>query len=87
MSPELNRPAQQSPDHEPKPLAVGAAQLGKLLGLGLRTVRSMDAAGRLPRPIRLGSSVRWRFAEIEAWVVAGAPNRDEWEARELASRK
>lgn len=72
--------AELVPANEPKPLAVGAAELGKLLGLGLRTVRSMDSAGRLPRPIRLGGSVRWRLDEIEAWLAAGAPNRDEWEA-------
>lgn len=36
-------PADSSLDPELKPLAVGGTQLGKLLGLGLRTIRSMDA--------------------------------------------
>lgn len=86
---EILRPlaaADPPPDHEPRPLAVGAAQLGKLLGLGLRTIRGMDAAGKLPTPIRLGGSVRWRVAEIEAWLSLGAPDRETWAAIRAARK-
>ena len=40
----------------------------------------MNAAGKLPKPIRLGRSVRWPVFEIEAWLAAGAPDRETWEA-------
>lgn len=54
-------------------LAVGAKQLGRMLGLSLRTIRTMDAAGKLPRPVKLnGHSARWIVSEIESWLAAGA---------------
>ena len=69
------------------PLVVDARRLAKLLCAGIRTVRTWDAAGKLPKPIRIGGRVVWREDEIRAWLAAGAPNRDEWEARKAASRK
>lgn len=69
------------------PLVVDARRLAKLLCAGIRTVRTWDAAGRLPKPLRIGGRVVWRVDEIRAWLAAGAPNRDEWEARKAASRK
>lgn len=60
-------------------LAVSAADVAKLLNLSLRHVNNLNASGRLPRPIRLGRSVRWPRAELEAWIAAGAPSRQEWD--------
>ncbi len=61
-------------------IAVDARTLGRTLGLSLRTIRAMDAAGKLPRPVQLnGHSVRWVVSEIEAWLAAGAPDRSTWE--------
>lgn len=57
------------------PLVLSARDLAALLRLGLRTIRSMDAAGKLPAPVRVGGSVRWRLDEIRAWLDAGAPDR------------
>ena len=69
------------------PLVVDAKRLARLLCAGIRTVRTWDAAGKLPKPIRIGGRVVWLVDEIRAWLDAGAPNRDEWEARKAASRK
>ena len=69
------------------PLVVDAKRLAKLLCAGVRTVRTWDAAGKLPAPLRIGGRVVWRVDEIRAWINAGAPNRAEWEARKAASRK
>lgn len=63
-----------------EPLAISAQQLARMLGLSVRTIRSMDSSGKLPRPIRLNGSVRWVVSEIEAWLPAGAPDRAKWEA-------
>ena len=57
-----------------------------MLGAGVRTVRTWDAAGKLPSPIRLGGKVVWRVDEIRAWLAAGAPRRAEWQARRAAAR-
>ena len=68
-------------------LVVDARRLAKLLDAGVRTVRTWDAAGKLPAPIRLGGKVVWRVDEIRDWLAAGAPRRDEWNARRAAARK
>ena len=69
------------------PLVVDARRLAKFLCAGLRTIRSWDAAGKLPAPIHIGGKVVWRTAEIREWLAAGAPRRDEWQARRAAARK
>ncbi|HET6575911.1 MAG TPA: helix-turn-helix domain-containing protein [Fimbriiglobus sp.] len=68
------------------PLVVDARRLAVLLGCGLRTVRTHDAAGKLPAPVRIGGRVVWRVSEIRDWLAAGAPDRATWAAR-IAARK
>lgn len=63
-----------------QPLAVSARQLAAMLDLSVRTIRTMDAAGKLPRGIRLGRSVRWSCDELRGWLAAGAPDRATWNA-------
>ncbi len=67
-------------------LALPAGELASLLGVSLRHIRRMDAAGKLPKPVRLGYSVRWLAAEIEAWLTAGAPDRRRWQMMSGAQR-
>lgn len=64
---------------KPAPIAVSATELAGMLAVSLRHIRQMDATGKLPRPCRLGRSVRWPIAEIHAWLKAGAPSRRRWE--------
>lgn len=66
------------------PLAVDARGLAALLSGSLRWVRTQDAAGKLPAPRRVGGRVLWDLSEIRAWLAAGAPCRNEWEARQAA---
>lgn len=68
------------------PLVVDARRLARLLCAGVRTVRTWDAAGKLPAPIRIGGRVVWRVSEIRAWLKAGAPDRKTWAAM-VAARK
>ena len=68
------------------PLVVDAKALAKLLGLGVRTIRTHDAAGKLPAPVRIGGRVVWVVAEIRAWLDAGAPDREMWQARRAARK-
>ena len=69
------------------PLVVDAKRFADLLGAGVRSIRTWDAAGKIPAPIRIGGRVVWRVREIRSWLAAGAPNRDEWEALKLRSQK
>lgn len=68
------------------PLVVDARRLAGMLCVGLRTVRTWDAGGKLPQPIRIGGRVVWRVDEIRSWLAAGAPCRDEWQIRKSLSR-
>jgi len=60
------------------PLVVDARRLAALLCAGIRTVRTWDAAGKLPAPVRIGGRVVWRVEEIRAWLTADAPDRETW---------
>jgi predicted DNA-binding transcriptional regulator AlpA len=71
---------------KPSPLVVDAKRLAKLLCAGVRTVRTWDAAGKLPAPIRIGGRVVWSVAEIRAWLEAGAPDRETWAAIRAARK-
>jgi predicted DNA-binding transcriptional regulator AlpA len=66
---------------------VDARGLARLLSSGLRTVRTWDAAGKLPAPLRIGGRVVWRVGEVRAWLAAGAPDRQTWAAMRAARRK
>jgi prophage regulatory protein len=68
------------------PLVADAKGLAKLLGLGVRTIRTHDAAGKLPQPVKLGGRVVWRLDEIRAWLDAGAPDRATWAALRAARK-
>jgi predicted DNA-binding transcriptional regulator AlpA len=61
-------------------LLLSARNLAAMMSLSIATVRRLDAAGKLPRPIRLAGSVRWRADELRRWCDAGCPTRGEWEA-------
>ncbi len=60
-------------------LAISANQLAELLGISKRHLWSLNAQGKLPRPVRLGRAVRWPLGEIREWIASGAPDRDVWE--------
>ena len=81
VAPPTDRQNQSvTPDAGP-PLAYTANDLSTLLKCSKRHIAALNSSGRLPRPIRLGRSIRWRADEIREWLAAGAPSRDRWEAR------
>lgn len=49
------------------------------LGVSRSMVHKLLSAGKLPQPIRLGRCLRWRAAEIEAWIAASCPNPQNWQ--------
>ncbi len=75
---------QPKPTAAPDALAVDAEALAKLLCLSVRSIRRLDSAGKLPKPLRIGSAVRWKLHGpdgIRAWLAAGCPDRRTWNAR------
>jgi excisionase family DNA binding protein len=70
---------------EPSPAVVDRLiridEVANRVGISVRQAWRHDRAGKLPAPVRLGRSVRWRNSEINAWIAAGCPPRDEWAVR------
>jgi excisionase family DNA binding protein len=52
----------------PQNALMTAAELAGVLRLNLRTLRAMRGRGELPPSIRVGSRLRWRRADVEAWI-------------------
>ncbi|EMI54684.1 helix-turn-helix transcriptional regulator [Rhodopirellula sallentina] len=44
------------------------------LGCSPRHVRRLVDSGAMPKPIRLGSLLRWPRGQIEQWIQEGCPN-------------
>lgn len=77
----LNDARQLGPDLKPA-LLVAAKSAGAMCSKSLRTWRTWDSAGLIPRPVRIGRSTLWSVDELKAWIAAGCPRRAEWEARQ-----
>ena len=69
------------PPARPDKLALTASEVASLLGVSRAHVWRLNAARKLPEPIRLGRAVRWSRSEIESWLAAGAPDRRDWHDR------
>lgn len=63
------------------PLLVDIKELARQLSRSVASIQRDDDAGRIPSPIMIGGSKRWRLNEIRAWVRSGCPDRTAWESR------
>lgn len=54
---------------------ASVSQVAEICGISAEHVRRLADRGAMPAPVRLGRSVRFRLAEIEAWMQAGCPDR------------
>jgi predicted DNA-binding transcriptional regulator AlpA len=50
---------------------VSCRVVAGLLGVSQRQVCKLAACGRMPRPIKLGRSTRWRLHELRTWIASG----------------
>jgi len=55
------------------PELINASELAKLLSLSVRTVWRLKAAGKLPKSLQIGRSVKWQKNEILAWLESKCP--------------
>ncbi len=77
--PEESGGQQNAHELLPTPLLLTARRAAAICGKSLRTWRTWDSAGRIPRPVRIGRSTLWRADELRGWVAAGCPRREAWE--------
>jgi predicted DNA-binding transcriptional regulator AlpA len=57
-------------------LLIDTKVTSQLLNVSPRTLSRLDQLGAIPQPVRVGQNmIRWRLAEILAWIDAGCPPR------------
>ena len=59
--------ASENPNGDQR-LLISADTLSHLLGISTRTIWRRLNCGDIPKPVRLGKSVRWRLSEIKSWI-------------------
>jgi excisionase family DNA binding protein len=64
----------------PAPLLVDAREAAALTGISRSHFLALNSSGRVPQPVRLGRRTLWRREELAAWIEAGCPSRDRWQA-------
>ena len=62
-----------------KKLLLTATEVAQLVGLSDKQIHRLNDRGDIPRPVRVGGSVRWRTSELEDWVDSGCPHRQQTE--------
>jgi excisionase family DNA binding protein len=68
-------------------LAVTARDAARLLGISRAQIYRLHSSGRLPLPQYFGTRApRWSVAELRAWLAAGCPDRQTWQALRGAGR-
>lgn len=60
--------------------------IARMLLVSPKSVRRWCESGLIPAPLRFGRILRWRHAEIHAWIDAGCPDRATWEARRISNQ-
>lgn len=64
----------KNPGSKASSLLLTAVEVGKLLGISLRTIRRYcSEQAVIPEPVRIGRNVRWRRQDIEDWIEQGCP--------------
>jgi predicted DNA-binding transcriptional regulator AlpA len=56
----------------PTPL-IDLKKLARLLARSEASLLRDTCAGRIPWPVKIGRSIRWRRTEIEDWLATGCP--------------
>jgi excisionase family DNA binding protein len=54
-------------------LLIDVCVVSMICSCSTRHIYRLADSGRMPRPVKLGSLVRWNRAEIEDWISAGCP--------------
>ena len=68
-------------------LLLRAAEAARLCAVSKVSWFRWDSAGRIPQGLKIGGCKVWRRSELEAWIEAGTPNREKWQALQAATRR
>lgn len=59
---------------------LAVRDVANTLKVSPRQIWKLLSSGRMPAPLRLGRSVRWRSEDIDEFVRLGCPSREQFEA-------
>ena len=73
MTSTLDRPA-AAPVVTPAAALLDVQAVAELLTCSPQHVRRLADAGKMPRPLRIGTLCRWRRADLDLWLSQGCPS-------------
>ncbi len=56
-----------------EPLLITVDEFADLMQLSVRTIWRLCSSGQVPKPVRIGGTVRWRHEEVRKWIADGCP--------------
>jgi predicted DNA-binding transcriptional regulator AlpA len=68
-----------APANQPQGL-ITVREVAAALRVSPRQIWKLNSTERLPAPVRLSRSVRWRASDIAEFIRLGCPARDRFEA-------
>src|ERR1700682_2781413 len=88
LRPESPAPADAKPKRSQflEPEQVSAPEAARLVGVSSASWWRLSAAGKVPRPNRLGGRTLWQVNGpngLREWIRQGCPSRSEFEARQV----
>ena len=77
----MNKPEMDAPKPEREPprdregdsALVDAREAARLCGVSESMLYKLNAAGKMPTPVRLGSLMRWKRRDLLEWIDKGCP--------------
>lgn len=74
--PPIQNPFMADQAHEAdraRPEMLNVQQVAEILGCSPRHVYRLADSGKMPKPVRVGTLVRWSFDDLAAWINEGCP--------------
>ncbi len=73
MQKQQDKSANEHRDNPGSAELLPIGQVAKMVAVSRRTISRLADAGKLPPPLRIGGSLRWRLADVRQWIAAGCP--------------
>ena len=68
MTRKIDNATNGSPDR-----LIPIGEVAAMVAVSCRTISRLADAGKLPPPLRIGGSLRWRLADVRQWIANGCP--------------
>lgn len=61
-------------------ILLTAQAVGQVLSLSKRQIFRLNSYGKIPAPVKINGSVRWKLSDIERWISLDCPDRKSFES-------